>query len=34
VEVVRQANAPVVCETPNGAAGQGADIAYLRKHLG
>ena len=34
VEVVRQARAPVVCETPNGAAGQGADIAYLRKHLG
>jgi deoxyribonuclease-4 len=33
VEVVRQANVPVVCETPNGAAGQGADIAYLRKHL-
>ena len=33
VEVVRHANAPVVCETPNGAAGQGADIAYLRKHL-
>jgi deoxyribonuclease IV len=34
VEVVRQANVPVVCETPNGAAGQSADIAYLRKHLG
>jgi deoxyribonuclease-4 len=33
VEVARQANAPVVCETPNGVAGQGADIAYLRKHL-
>jgi deoxyribonuclease-4 len=33
VEVVRQANVPVVCETPNGATGQGADIAYLRKHL-
>jgi len=34
VEVVRQAaGVPVVCETPNGAAGQGADIAYLRKHL-
>jgi deoxyribonuclease IV len=34
VDVVRAANAPVVCETPNGAAGQAADIAYLRKHLG
>jgi deoxyribonuclease IV len=34
VEVVRQANAPVVCETPNGAEGQSADISYLRKHLG
>jgi len=33
VEVVRQAGAPVVCETPNGAVGQTADIAYLRKHL-
>ncbi|MGH8890971.1 MAG: deoxyribonuclease IV [Acidothermaceae bacterium] len=33
IEVVRQAKAPVVCETPNGATGQGADIAYLRKHL-
>ena len=33
VEVVRRASAPVVCETPNGAFGQGADIAYLRKHL-
>ena len=33
VEIVRQANAPVVCETPNGAVGQAADIAYLRKQL-
>jgi len=33
VEVVRKAGAPVVCETPNGAVGQAADIAYLRKHL-
>jgi deoxyribonuclease-4 len=33
VQVVRQAGAPVVCETPNGATGQGADIAFLRKHL-
>jgi deoxyribonuclease-4 len=34
VDIVRQAGAPVVCETPGVAAGQGADIAYLRKHLG
>ena len=33
VKVVRQAKAPVVFETPNGAAGQSADISYLRKHL-
>jgi deoxyribonuclease-4 len=33
VQVVRQAGAPVVCETPNGATGQGEDIAFLRKHL-
>jgi deoxyribonuclease IV len=33
VEVIRQAKTPVVCETPNGVAGQAADIAYLRKHL-
>jgi deoxyribonuclease-4 len=33
VEVVRQAGAPVVCETPNGVAGQGADIAFLRSRL-
>ncbi len=31
--VVREAAAPVVCETPGGADGQGADIAWLRKHL-
>ena len=31
--VVRAAGAPVVCETPGGAAGQGADIAWLREHL-
>jgi len=31
--VVREAAAPVVCETPGGADGQGADIASLRKHL-
>jgi deoxyribonuclease-4 len=31
--VVREAGAPVVCETPGGAAGQGDDIAWLRKHL-
>jgi len=31
--VVSAAGAPVVCETPDGAAGQGADIAWLREHL-
>ena len=34
VAVARTAGAPVVVETPGGAAGQGADIAYLREHLG
>lgn len=33
VEVVAAAGAPVVCETPGGAAGQAADIGYLRAHL-
>ncbi|HEX5495541.1 MAG TPA: deoxyribonuclease IV [Mycobacteriales bacterium] len=33
VEVVRAAGAPVVCETPGGAAGQAADIAFLRSRL-
>lgn len=33
VEVVRLAGAPVVCETPGGADGQGADIAFLRDRL-
>jgi len=33
VAVVTAAGAPVVCETPGGAAGQGADIAFLRQHL-
>ncbi len=33
VAVVSAAGAPVVCETPGGADGQGADIAYLREHL-
>ena len=28
------AGAPVVCETPGGGEGQGADIAWLREHLG
>jgi deoxyribonuclease-4 len=32
--VVRAAGAPVVVETPGGAEGQGADIAFLREHLG
>jgi len=31
--VVHSAGAPVVCETPGGATGQGADIAWLREHL-
>lgn len=31
--VVKAAGAPVVVETPGGAAGQGADIAYLRDNL-
>ncbi|MEJ7689730.1 MAG: deoxyribonuclease IV [Nocardioidaceae bacterium] len=30
VNVVREAGAPVVCETPGGAEGQGSDIAWLR----
>jgi deoxyribonuclease-4 len=30
---VHAAGAPVVCETPGGAAGQGADIAWLRQNL-
>ena len=34
VAVVRAAGAPVVVETPGDAAGQGADIAYLRQRLG
>ncbi len=33
VEVVRQAGAPVVVETPGGADGQASDIAWLREHL-
>jgi deoxyribonuclease-4 len=31
--VIRAAGAPVVVETPGGAGGQGADIAYLREHV-
>jgi deoxyribonuclease-4 len=34
VAVVQAAGAPVVCETPGGAAGQAADIAFLRERLG
>jgi deoxyribonuclease IV len=34
VAVVREAGAPVVVETPGGADGQGADIAWLRERLG
>jgi deoxyribonuclease-4 len=30
--VVREAGAPVICETPGGVDGQAADIAYLRDH--
>ncbi len=33
VSVVAAAGAPVVCETPGGAQGQGADIAFLRGRL-
>jgi deoxyribonuclease-4 len=33
VDVVRAAGAPVVCETPGGAEGQAADIAWLRDRL-
>jgi deoxyribonuclease-4 len=33
VAVVREAGAPVVCETPGGADGQAADIAFLRDRL-
>ncbi|HSV66214.1 MAG TPA: deoxyribonuclease IV [Mycobacteriales bacterium] len=33
VAVVTAAGAPVICETPGGAAGQGADIAFLRDRL-
>ncbi|MBT8224800.1 MAG: deoxyribonuclease IV [Dactylosporangium sp.] len=33
VDVVRRAGAPVIVETPGGAAGQTADIAYLRQRL-
>jgi deoxyribonuclease-4 len=32
--VVAAAGAPVVCETPGGATGQGADITYLRSRQG
>jgi deoxyribonuclease-4 len=34
VAVIRAAGAPVVVETPNGAEGQGADIAFLRDRVG
>jgi deoxyribonuclease IV len=33
VALVAAAGAPVVCETPGGASGQGADIAFLRDQL-
>ena len=33
IAVVATAGAPVVCETPGGADGQGQDIAWLRAHL-
>ena len=33
VAVVSSAGAPVVCETPGGATGQGADIAFLRERI-
>ena len=31
--VVREAGAPVVCETPGGATEHQADFAWLREHL-
>jgi deoxyribonuclease-4 len=34
VAVIRASGAPAVVETPGGVAGQAADIAYLREHLG
>ncbi|MEV4845776.1 deoxyribonuclease IV [Micromonospora matsumotoense] len=34
VAVIRAADAPVIVETPGGATGQGADIAFLREQLG
>ncbi len=34
VAVVREANAPVVCETPRGPEGQRSDIAWLAERLG
>ena len=33
IEVVKTAGAPVVCETPGGAAGQAGDIARVRESL-
>lgn len=33
VALIRAADAPVIVETPGGADGQGADIAFLRGHL-
>ena len=33
VAVIREAGAPVVCETPGGVAGQAADIDWLRQHV-
>jgi deoxyribonuclease IV len=34
VAVIRAAGAPVVVETPGGAEGQGADVAFLRERVG
>lgn len=34
LDVVRRAGAPVIVETPGGPAEQGADISWLRDHLG
>lgn len=34
VAVVQAAGAPVICETPGGASGQAADVAFLRERLG
>ena len=34
VAIVREAGAPVICETPGGVEGQSADIEWLRERVG